>query len=81
MTDSEIISRIIELESEIIQRIISDKGFKSCIGDEYQKNRDELKILREEVKHIIYPKSCLPDGKDPQRSDYESLQKWKDKFL
>jgi hypothetical protein len=81
MNEGEIISRIIKLESEIIQRIISDKGFKSCIGDEYQKNRDELELLREKVKHIIYLKSCLPDGIDPQRPDYESLQKWKDKFL
>lgn len=76
MTESEIISRIIELESPIVHRIISDKTFRPHDGDEYQNNREELKILREKVKHAIYPKSSLPGG-NPQIPDYRKLDIWK----
>jgi hypothetical protein len=67
MTDQEIISRIIKLESEITERIITDRGFRASDGDEYQANREELKILREKVKHLLYPPSYLKGG-DPQRT-------------
>jgi hypothetical protein len=76
MTDSEIISRIIELESPIIHRIISDRTYRPHDKDEYQKNREELKVLREKVKHVIYPKSTLPGG-NTQVPDYEELENWK----
>jgi len=66
MTDSEIISRIIKLESEIVERIISDKTFRSSDGDEYQSNREELKLLRAKVKHILEVPSYVKGG-DPQR--------------
>lgn len=66
MTESEIISRIIELESEITCRIISDKTFRASDQDEYQEYRIELKILRKQVSHLIHPPSVLPGG-DPQR--------------
>lgn len=69
MTESEIITRIIFLESQIIEKVIGDKTFKACDNDQFSEHRKELKVLREKVKHIIYPKSCLPDGKDPQRPD------------
>lgn len=67
MTDQEIISRIIELESIITNRIISDRTFRASDGDEYQPYRVELKELREKVKHILEVPSYLPDGKNPQR--------------
>jgi len=66
MTDQEIISRIIKLESEITERIISDRKFRASDGDEYQAYRVELKILRERVKHILEVTSCVKGG-DPQR--------------
>lgn len=80
MKDSEIISRIIELETPIVGRIISDKKFRPHDKDEYQKNREELKVLREKVKHVIYPKSFLK-GKNPQMPDYSELEKWKLKIF
>ena len=67
MTDTEIISRIIELESEIVSRVLSDRNFRPGNDDEYKNHRQELKVLREKVKHILYPPSYLPDGKNPQR--------------
>ena len=66
MTDVEIISRIIKLESEITERIISDRTFRASDGDEYQAYRVELKILRERVKHILEVTSYVKGG-DPQR--------------
>ena len=66
MTDGEIISRIVKLESIITNRIISDKAFRSSDGDEYQPYRVELKILREMVKHLLQVPSCIKGG-DPQR--------------
>ena len=66
MTDGEIISRIVKLESIITNRIISDKAFRSSDGDEYQAYRVELKILREMVKHLLQVPSCIKGG-DPQR--------------
>lgn len=66
MTDQEIISRIIKLESEITERIISDRTFRASDGDEYQPYRLELKILRGMVKHILEVPSYVKGG-DPQR--------------
>jgi hypothetical protein len=66
MTDSEIISRIIKLESEIVERIITDRTFRASDGDEYQAYRLELKILRDMVKHILEVPSYVKGG-DPQR--------------
>jgi hypothetical protein len=66
MTEQEIISRIIKLESEITGRIISDRTFRASDGDEYQPYREELKELREKVKHLLYPPSYVKGG-DPQR--------------
>lgn len=66
MTDGEIISRIIKLESEITGRIISDRTFRASDGDEYQPYREELKVLREKVKHLLYVPSYVKGG-DPQR--------------
>jgi hypothetical protein len=66
MTDSEIISRIVKLESEIVERIISDKTFRASDGDEYQVYRVELKILRDMVRHILEVPSYVKGG-DPQR--------------
>jgi len=66
MTDSEIISRIVKLEAEIVERIISDKTFRASDGDEYQAYRVELKILRDMVKHILEVPSYVKGG-DPQR--------------
>ncbi len=66
MTDSEIISRIIKLESEIVERIITDRTFRASDGDEYQAYRLELKILRDMVNHILEVPSYVKGG-DPQR--------------
>ncbi len=66
MTDQEIISRIIKLESEITERIINDRTFRASDGDEYQAYRVELKILRGLVKHILEIPSYVK-GVDPQR--------------
>ena len=66
MTDSEIISRIVKLEAEITERIISDRTFRASDGDEYQPYRLELKILRGMVKHILEVPSYVKGG-DPQR--------------
>ena len=66
MTDAEIISRIIKLESEITHRVISDRTFRASDGDEYQAYREELKVLREKVKHLLYVPSQLKGG-DTQR--------------
>ena len=55
MTKSEIISRIIELETPIVERIINDRNFRASDKDEYQSNREELKMLRELIKDEIYP--------------------------
>lgn len=66
MTDGEIISRIVKLESIITNRIISDKAFRSSDGDEYQAYRLELKELRGKVKHILSVPSYVKGG-DPQR--------------
>jgi len=66
MTDSEIISRIVKLEAEITERIISDKAFRASDGDEYQPLRVELKILRVMVKPILEVRSYVKGG-DPQR--------------
>lgn len=81
MENSEIICRIIELESPIVHRIIGDKTYRPHDKDEYQKNREELKVLREKVKHIIYPKSALPDGNNPQVPNYKELEIWKQKNI
>jgi len=62
MTDQEIISRIIKLESEITHRVISDKNFRASDSDEYQAYREELKLLREKVKHLLYIPCQLKDG-------------------
>ena len=66
MTEQEIISRIIKLESEITERIITDRSFRASDGDEYQAHRVELKILRDMVKHILNVPSYVKGG-DPQR--------------
>ena len=66
MTDQQAISRIIELESIITHRIISDRTFRASDGDEYQPYRVELKELRGKVKHILSVPSCIKGG-DPQR--------------
>ena len=66
MTDSEIISRIVKLEAEITNRIISDRTFRASDGDEYQPYRVELKILRDMIKHILNVPSYVKGG-DPQR--------------
>ena len=66
MTDSEIISRIVKLDMLITTRIISDKTFRSSEGDEYHLYREELRILREKVKHLLYTPSYLKGG-DTQR--------------
>ena len=66
MTDSEIISRIVKLEAEITERIISDKAFRASDGDDYQPFRVELKILRDMIKHILEVRSYVKGG-DPQR--------------
>jgi len=42
MTEQEIISRIIKLESEITKRIITDRGFRASDGDEYQANNNKF---------------------------------------
>jgi hypothetical protein len=66
MTEQEIISRIIKLESEITERIITDRSFRASDGDEYQHYRVELKILRDMIKHILYTPSYVKGG-DSQR--------------
>jgi len=66
MTEQEIISRIIKLESEITERIITDRSFRASDGDEYQANREELKVLREKIKHLLHPPSYVKGG-DSQR--------------
>jgi hypothetical protein len=66
MKDSEIISRIVKLEADITTRIITDKTFRSTEGDEYQAHREELKVLREKVKHLLYSPSYIK-GEDTQR--------------
>lgn len=78
MTNSEIISRIIELETPIVRRIVTDKTFKANECDEYQKNREELKILREKIKDIINPPSHLPGGISPQRPNSEELNSFRE---
>jgi hypothetical protein len=59
MTEQEIISRIIKLESEITYRIITDINFRATDGDEYHAYRLELKILREMVSHVLNVPSYL----------------------
>ena len=66
MKDSEIISRIIELESEITERIITDRSFRASDGDQYQPYREELKVLRDSVKHLLDTPSYV-EGGNPQR--------------
>ncbi len=66
MTEQEIISRIIKLESEIVERIITDRTFRASDGDEYQPYREELKELRAKVKHLLNPPSYVKGG-EPQR--------------
>lgn len=62
MTDQQAISRIIELESIITHRIITDRSFRASDGDEYQAYREELKVLREKVKHLLNPPSYAKGG-------------------
>jgi hypothetical protein len=80
MTKSEIISRIIELETPIVERIINDKNFRSTDSDEYQESRIELKILRELVKDELYPPNYTKEG-HTQRPDFDSLEVWKQKNI
>lgn len=80
MNKSEIISRIIELESPIVERIINDKNFKATDSDEYQTNRVELKILRELVKDDLHLPCYTKEG-HTQRPDFESLEVWKTKNI
>jgi hypothetical protein len=60
-------TRIIKLESEIVSKVLSDRTFRPSNRDEFQNHRLELEELREKVKHLLYPPSYLPDGKNPQR--------------
>lgn len=78
MTKSEIISRIIFLESQITQKIISDRNFRASDQDEFKEHRTELRVLREMVKDELYPPSYLPDGENPQRPN-ENLETKKTK--
>lgn len=64
---SKIISRIIELELIIVNRVITDKTFRACDCDEYQPLRVELKMLRDQIRDDLYPPSFLPGGFQPQR--------------
>lgn len=75
MTKSEIISRIIFLESQIVHKIISDRSFRASDQDEFKEFRTELRILREMVKDELNPISYLPDGKDPQRPEKNLMTK------
>jgi len=79
MTDQDKISRIIELQSIITQRIITDRSYHPCDGDEYHEHRQELSKLRKEVSHIINTPSYL-DGPDPQRPDYERVKRCKEEI-
>lgn len=79
MTDKEKISRIIELQSIITKRIINDRSYHACDGDEYHEYRQEIAKLREEVWDKINPPSYLPGG-DPQRPNIEDLKRWKEKI-
>lgn len=78
MNKDQIISRIIELEIPITTRTVNDHNFKPNDGDEYVENRKELKLLREQIEDIIYPKSYLTGGINPQKPDYKRLQKWRE---
>lgn len=59
MTDNEKISRIIEIELEITNRIISDRSFRPHTEDEYKDKRQELIRLRQEVRHLIFSESKI----------------------
>ena len=52
MNKKDIISKILELEYYLTDKIIKNRGknYKPYIGDEDQPKRDELKILREKLK-------------------------------
>jgi hypothetical protein len=53
MTKSEIISRICEVELYLTKKIINLRGtgYKPAEGDEDQKLRDELKMLRKKIEN------------------------------
>ena len=78
MNIEQIISRIIELETPITTRTINDHSFRPNDGDEYVESRKEIKLLRDQIEDIIYPKSYLPGGINPQKPDYKRLQKWRE---
>lgn len=59
MTDNDKISRIIEIELEITNRIIKDRTFRATDNDEYKDKRKEVIKLRNEVAHLIHTKSYL----------------------
>lgn len=80
MNKSQIIKRIIELETPITTRIINDREFRATDTDEYQKSRIELKVLREMIKDELYLPNYVP-GLHPQRPDIESLENWKSKNI
>jgi hypothetical protein len=76
MENSEIMTRIIKLESEIMSKVLNDRNFKPHLEDEFKDHRIEIEKLRKKVWDIIHPKSCLPGG-DPQRPNQEELEVWK----
>jgi len=59
MTENEKISRIVQIEYRILKAVMN--GHKAFIGDEFQKDRDEMIKLRCE----LYPRNtyCIGQSK------------------
>ena len=51
MTESEMISEILRLELEIINKIITDRTFRPSFDDQFKQHRKKIEKLRKKLKN------------------------------
>jgi hypothetical protein len=51
MTESDMISEILRLELEIINKIITDRTFRPSFDDQFKQHRKKIEKLRKKLKN------------------------------